>query len=104
MKHPHFFCENCGAEVFKGAKSCPKCGRLFASVLCPACGFAGEEALFTGGCPVCGYSAPSENGPVPEKASPVKQETAGKLPFWVYALTGLALVAVCAALLFSVRR
>jgi predicted RNA-binding Zn-ribbon protein involved in translation (DUF1610 family) len=101
VKRPHFFCENCGAEVAGGAKSCPKCGRLFASVLCPACGFSGEEALFSGGCPVCGYSAAS--GTAPERTPP-EREAAGKLPLWVYVLTGLALLGVIAALFFSIGR
>jgi hypothetical protein len=100
MKGPRFFCENCGAEVPKNAKLCPKCGRAFASVLCPACGFAGDQALFSSGCPVCGYSAPRP-GPGPESASPVK-EAAG-LPLWVYLVTGAALLGISAALYFSLR-
>ncbi|MDR2029525.1 MAG: zinc-ribbon domain-containing protein, partial [Treponema sp.] len=27
MSGPRFFCENCGAEVPRSAKSCPQCGR-----------------------------------------------------------------------------
>jgi hypothetical protein len=93
---PRFFCEHCGAEVPKDAKHCPQCGRSFASVLCPSCGFAGNPDLFTGGCPVCGYSAP----PAPEtgKESPPKTAPAGALPWWVYLLTALALLALCGAL------
>jgi hypothetical protein len=92
---PRFFCEFCGAEVPKNAKSCPQCGRYFASVLCPSCGFAGDPGLFTGGCPVCGYSAPPP-GPVPRagKEKPPKTVAAGALPWWVYLLTVLALLAV----------
>jgi predicted RNA-binding Zn-ribbon protein involved in translation (DUF1610 family) len=91
-----FFCENCGAEVPKTAKRCPGCGRYFSSVRCPACGFAGEEDLFTGGCPVCGYSAPG--GPAGQGGSGKRETRDGPLPWWVYLLTALALLAVCGAL------
>jgi predicted RNA-binding Zn-ribbon protein involved in translation (DUF1610 family) len=98
---PRFFCENCGAEVPRNAKNCPKCGKFFASIRCPSCGFTGEEALFRGGCPVCGYSAPPETGkilPWPEKKKPPM--TAGALPLWVYAAAVLALVSVLGALFY----
>jgi len=98
IKSPKFFCENCGAEVPREEKRCPKCGRYFASVRCPACGFTGEEALFKGGCPVCGYSSEgasskSGQGDFPEKARPT-----GALPVWVYLLTAAVFTAVAAAL------
>ncbi|MCL2128086.1 MAG: hypothetical protein FWH38_07520, partial [Treponema sp.] len=57
-KKPRFFCDNCGEEVGRNAKSCSRCGRFFASVRCPACGFSGDESAFSAGCPSCGYSAP----------------------------------------------
>jgi predicted RNA-binding Zn-ribbon protein involved in translation (DUF1610 family) len=96
---PRFFCENCGAEVAGNAKNCPKCGRFFASVRCPSCGFTGEGALFRDGCPVCGYSAPHEAGkilPWPEK----QKLSAGVLPVWVYITAVLALIVVLGALLY----
>jgi predicted RNA-binding Zn-ribbon protein involved in translation (DUF1610 family) len=98
-----FFCENCGAEVPRDAKNCPKCGRFFASVRCPSCGFTGEEALFRGGCPVCGYSAPPAAGrggilPWPERKKPSR--AAGVLPVWVYVTAVLALIAVLGALVY----
>ncbi|AEF85727.1 conserved hypothetical protein [Treponema primitia ZAS-2] len=98
----HFFCENCGAEVKRDSKNCPKCGRSFASILCPACGFVGEEALFAGGCPVCGYTAPAQGAPKnhPGKTLPQKF-SAGALPGWAYALAVLVFAAVAALLLFS---
>ncbi|MDR0389970.1 MAG: zinc ribbon domain-containing protein [Spirochaetaceae bacterium] len=101
MKQTRFFCENCGAEVGRDAKQCPACGKFFSSILCPSCGFSGEEFLFDQGCPVCGYSAPggkpvnapaNTNGRHPRKSKP-----SGALPWWVYALTVLALLGVLAA-------
>jgi hypothetical protein len=99
--NPRFFCENCGAEVPRNAKNCPQCGRFFASVRCPSCGFTGEEVFFKGGCPVCGYSASPERGrvlPWPEKKKALA--IAGALPVWVYVAAVLALIAVLGALFY----
>jgi DNA-directed RNA polymerase subunit RPC12/RpoP len=52
---PLFYCDNCGAEVSQDTPACSRCGRKFASIRCPACGFSGEEKLFDNGCPECGY-------------------------------------------------
>jgi predicted RNA-binding Zn-ribbon protein involved in translation (DUF1610 family) len=101
MGRPRFFCENCGAEVPRNAKSCPRCGRFFASIKCPSCGFTGEAGLFSGGCPVCGYSAPSRKNGEPPAETSVKKET-GVLPVWVYIVTLLALLAV-GVLFFRMR-
>jgi predicted RNA-binding Zn-ribbon protein involved in translation (DUF1610 family) len=95
MKGAHFFCENCGAEVARDAKRCQTCGKFFSSIRCPSCGFAGEEFLFDQGCPVCGYSAPENAGQGAAKsaafgASRRTGKAAGALPWWVYALTALA--------------
>jgi uncharacterized membrane protein YvbJ len=99
---PRFFCENCGAEVPRNAKNCPKCGRFFASVKCPSCGFTGEEALFKGGCPVCGYStAGGKILPWPDEKK-AKKTAAGSLPVWVYVAAVLALVSVLGALVYYV--
>jgi len=103
-KNPRFFCESCGAEVPGNAKTCPACGKHFASVLCPACGFTGEETLFKGGCPVCGYSARpplAGNTESPRKLPGIKTP-AGPLPLWVYILTATAFTGVLAALFFAV--
>ncbi|MDR0998592.1 MAG: zinc ribbon domain-containing protein, partial [Treponema sp.] len=59
MKAPRFFCDNCGAEVDRDTKKCPQCGRFFASVRCPRCGYTGPEGNFAIGCPACGYSSSS---------------------------------------------
>jgi predicted nucleic acid-binding Zn ribbon protein len=94
VKKPRFFCDNCGAEVDRNTKICPKCGRFFSSVRCPRCGFAGAEKLFASGCPVCGYSVPSappKNSPrATAKKEPKKVTDA--LPLWVYILTALAVI------------
>lgn len=50
-----FYCQHCGAKVSRSATRCSQCGRLFGAVLCPRCGFSGEESLFARGCPSCGY-------------------------------------------------
>ncbi|GHU59504.1 hypothetical protein FACS189444_4900 [Spirochaetia bacterium] len=91
---PRFFCDNCGTEVKRDASSCSHCGRLFASVRCPACGFEGAEDLFSKGCPRCGYStakrpAAVNHPPIPKKKN---EGAAGSLPLWVYILTVFALV------------
>jgi uncharacterized membrane protein YvbJ len=100
-----FFCENCGAEVRRDSKTCPRCGRSFASVLCPACGFKGEERLFAAGCPVCGYTAAAPKPNVTRRQSePGKgrppQVAAGALPVWAYVLAVLAFAGVLGLLLY----
>ncbi|MDR0688920.1 MAG: zinc ribbon domain-containing protein [Spirochaetaceae bacterium] len=99
MKHPRFFCEHCGAEVSRETKHCPRCGRYFASVRCPACGFVGEEGIFKGGCPVCGYSAAS--GRDGGDTKPLRKEGVENLPLWVYVLAGSMLLAVFGFLFFT---
>jgi len=94
-KSPRFFCETCGAEVPRDAKKCIKCGKYFASIRCPACGFVGDEAAFKGGCPTCAYSSEKTDRTLPEKKNP-----SGPLSLWVYILTAAAFAAVLAALFF----
>jgi len=90
-KKPRFFCDNCGNEVARDAKVCERCGRFFASVRCPSCGYTSGEKAFSNGCPSCGYSAPRvENQPPRRLSTP--------LPLWVYILSICAFIAVCAVL------
>jgi uncharacterized membrane protein YvbJ len=101
VKAPRFFCDNCGAEVDRDTKKCPRCGRFFASIRCPRCGFTGVEENFTAGCPACGYSSVSGRRRSDEK--PKKLEAAGTLPLWVYILTA-AVAAFVFGLLFTFLR
>jgi predicted RNA-binding Zn-ribbon protein involved in translation (DUF1610 family) len=105
VKRPRFFCDNCGAEVGRDEKACPRCGRFFASVRCPACGFSGEERLFASGCPACGYSAP-KSGVAPFGAGALREKKvpAGPLPLWVYIFSVAALLCVIGILFFVVMR
>jgi len=113
VSETRFFCENCGAEVPRDEEKCPECGRVFASVRCPACSFVGQVAQFKDGCPVCGYSAagPSANPISKAKAKtkrkkkpPKNQYPAASLPFWVYVLTGAIFTAIMAALFFKIAK
>jgi predicted RNA-binding Zn-ribbon protein involved in translation (DUF1610 family) len=98
-KQPRFFCDNCGAEVGRDLKACPHCGRFFASIRCPSCGFTGEERLFARGCPSCGYSAPSGRDKTPLRETKVP---ASPLPLWVYFVSLAALIAMFAVLFFMI--
>jgi ssDNA-binding Zn-finger/Zn-ribbon topoisomerase 1 len=111
-KKPRFFCDNCGAEVLMSAKSCPQCGRFFASVRCPKCGFTGKDEDFVRGCPACGYSAAS--GITPSKTGGSRKrnvqwagehagETAGTLPIWIYLFAALIFICVL-TLLYNLLR
>jgi len=108
-KKPRFFCDNCGHEVGQNEKSCRNCGRYFAAVRCPGCGFIGDEISFKNGCPACGYSAPPGADTLsPDKPNARKNEKrrmipAGKLPLWVYILSIGAFIAVCAMLIVKLR-
>lgn len=55
-KEAKFFCESCGNEVPRNSKTCPSCGKFFASVRCPNCGRTGNNDDFINGCPTCGYA------------------------------------------------
>jgi uncharacterized membrane protein YvbJ len=111
-----FFCDKCGYEVSQDATSCPGCGRSFSSVKCPMCNFVGEAALFTNGCPVCGYSAGDA------KSATAQNNTAGQtavnarttgiarnpfrfssLPLWIYITTGLFFFISAIALFLTLR-
>ncbi|HCC37094.1 MAG TPA: hypothetical protein DEQ14_05505 [Treponema sp.] len=108
MKAPRFFCDNCGAEVGRDLRACPQCGRFFSSVRCPACGFSGEEKLFSGGCPACGYSTPPLRQRKRRPAAPPKHKTpliaAGALPPWVYIISIAAFVLTLTALFLVLFR
>jgi uncharacterized membrane protein YvbJ len=98
-----FFCENCGAEVRRDAKTCPQCGQSFANVLCLACGFSEKADLFSAGCPVCGApvaATPVNAAPKPKEENEQRQRfVAGAPPAWAYLLALLAFAGVLALLL-----
>lgn len=119
MKKAKFFCENCNAEVDKNARFCTKCGKFFASVRCPKCGYTGSSHDFASGCPKCGYADSSvscssvgidlgKNSNVnknhfffhkfhTKKVTQNKSKTNypnSSLPLWVYLATLLALIVV----------
>jgi uncharacterized membrane protein YvbJ len=100
QKKTRFFCDNCGTEVPAGAKDCPKCGRHFASVLCPACGHVGEDDDFMDGCPSCGYSSKPKSTQAPLSKEREDKHASGPLPIWVYIVTALAFAAIVLALFF----
>jgi len=102
-KKPRFFCDNCGTEVAQNAKACARCGRFFASVRCPSCGFVGSDKVFSGGCPSCGYSAPPPSAGLPVRP-PEQKIPARPLPIWVYLLSICAFIAVCAVLVSKLLR
>lgn len=109
FKGPLFFCENCGSPVHRDAKKCPHCGRFFSSVRCPSCNFTGSEALFSEGCPMCGYSSPAErDGGGTHRNNLEFQNTiqgpVKPLPWWTYGITFLALVTVLIIAVLTVIR
>ena len=61
-KEAKFFCESCGSEVPRNSKTCPVCGKFFASVRCPQCGRIGANEDFINGCPTCGYAVNPDDG------------------------------------------
>lgn len=96
-KLPKFFCEYCGSEVRQNDRVCPHCGRFFASVKCPSCGFAGESKQFKSGCPQCGYAFhPDSSAPVTQHKQKNKNRAnsaaTDPLPWWVY-LVSLGMLA-----------
>jgi Zn finger protein HypA/HybF involved in hydrogenase expression len=107
---PLFYCDNCGTEVSQDEPFCPKCGRKFASIRCPACGFSGEEKLFDNGCPQCGYQVlPGKGGHRSSvrrghKKTAYASTTEGALPAWVYFLTFAFFIFALSFLLFYMSR
>jgi ssDNA-binding Zn-finger/Zn-ribbon topoisomerase 1 len=97
-KKPRFFCGNCGTEVGRNAKTCPKCGRFFASIRCPKCNHSADDAAFKKGCPVCGYAIPLGNAAY----SQGEKVPAGKLRLWVYILSVCAFIAAVALLIIKI--
>ena len=119
-KQPKFFCENCNAEVRRDAVICPHCGRFFASVRCPSCGFTGTHKEFKDGCPSCGYAfTPDEQENKKNNTKKLKKKKfrivqyvgheadartdTDPLPLWVYGVV-LLLCAALAIIFFLLAR
>jgi Zn finger protein HypA/HybF involved in hydrogenase expression len=100
-KKPRFFCDNCGYEVGSDVKSCPYCGRFFASIRCPACDYSGPDRMFQNGCPMCGYSASPTTGKLVKikKARPKKKHVQSAPSPLTYIIAVVVLIAFIA--LFS---
>jgi len=114
-KKAKFFCESCGHEVSEKAKVCYFCGKFFSSVRCPKCGCTGNTDEFIHGCPQCGYAVTPNGALGNRKAGNNPTEllrnifagnsssstnaayaanSDGSLPFWIYAVAVVCLVAV----------
>jgi hypothetical protein len=93
-----------GSEV----KACPYCGRIFASIRCPSCGYSGHDKMFQNGCPMCGYSAPPSSkktkNPKKKKTKSGEGYTTEPLSFWTYVITFIALFIVIALLSWFITR
>ena len=112
-KKPRFFCDNCGTEVDRDVKACPKCGRFFAAVRCPSCGYSGADEMFQGGCPMCGYSAPPPSGARDASLQDVKKRklfhhgnsgSTEPLPAWTYIISIIILLAVIALISYFITK
>ena len=122
MKSSTFFCEACSKPVPRRAEKCPHCGRLFDSVKCPQCSFAGRPELFSNGCPSCGYlqKGAARNKPVSfdeiekglvapdtegvaiemrgDEEADRKSSRSRHLPRWAYSLLTVVLLALLIAI------
>lgn len=119
---PKYFCENCGEEVAANARFCPHCGKFFAAVRCPSCGYMGSVNDFKNGCPRCHYAMSQEDiygpGQVPsflkdkkQKAKKSKKEkkaggsarrpqgTGSDVPTWLMIVSIIVLIGLIVALL-----
>jgi len=104
-KKPRFFCDNCGCEVSRDVKSCPECGRFFASVRCPACTYSGPDEMFQGGCPMCGYSAPPPPKTREEKPRRHEEPDSYDQPsVWTYIIPIIFIAAIIAFLSYFITR
>ncbi|MCL2411918.1 MAG: hypothetical protein FWC97_09790 [Treponema sp.] len=109
-KKPRFFCDNCACEVGSEKKSCPHCGRFFASTRCPACGYSGEDRMFKDGCPMCGYSSIQTSGSkkINKKSKLARPTRPAFKPtsssFWTYVAAAFVLLAVITLLSYCITR
>lgn len=95
-----FRCDNCGRHVPLEHESCPHCGKRFTAVLCPVCRFEGDAALFTNGCPKCGYQGGRAKSGATAEVRPRKPRKA-PLSARFYLLTSAVLLVVLLVLVFA---
>lgn len=118
-QRPKFFCENCGTEVRQQDRVCKHCGKFFASVKCPSCGYSGDSRVFRDGCPACGYAVPHDgftnfqgsrggkgafrgrsfNKGHPALGHKKKVGDADPLPWWIYLVSILFLIGLFALII-----
>ena len=110
-KFARFFCDSCDTEVVGDALFCPKCGKIFSSVRCPACNYSANHSAFIRGCPQCGYAMHGTSVAKNIKLGKEKKKKQKRfvsqyqksapaedaLPAWVYGLCILLLVLVLIA-------
>ncbi|MBN1523586.1 MAG: zinc ribbon domain-containing protein [Spirochaetales bacterium] len=94
-----FFCESCKYEVPLESESCPSCGKVFYSVLCPRCGREGYPHEFKSGCPKCGYMRETLMRAKRRRNLVVKKKKT--MPLWVYQIGAVILsLAVIALVIY----
>ena len=94
MKTAQFYCEQCKKPVSQDTKRCPFCGIYFSAIKCPECSFAGEPALFSDGCPLCGYTGKTELTTDKKKVRKNRN-----LPEWFYTGSAILLITFLIVLL-----
>lgn len=122
-KEAKFFCESCGSEVPKNARTCPTCGKFFASVRCPKCNTTGSTEDFLDGCPSCGYAVHSSTyggygfkTPGSKNSAKTKRNKSFSLfenknkgdsspiPFWIYLVCIVILIILIIMLYSCIRK
>ncbi|MDR2509897.1 MAG: zinc ribbon domain-containing protein [Spirochaetaceae bacterium] len=104
MKNSHkFFCDNCGAQVEGAVDRCPSCGRFFAAIRCPKCGFSGGEEAFLDGCPSCGYSSRASRAAKKPRVKKRRSGKTGEKSNLFYAAAVGILILILTVLLFNAR-
>ena len=116
---PKYFCENCGEEVAANARFCPHCGKFFAAVRCPSCGYMGSVNDFKNGCPRCHYAMSQEDiygpGQVPsflqekntkkakkpkkQRSRAARKNSSSDVPTWLLVASVILLIGLIIALL-----
>ena len=99
-KEAKYFCEFCDTEVEEDAKECPKCGRVFSSVVCASCGYSGAGIEFAAGCPKCGYAERKRSVQRAAEKTVRKKTGIESLPWWVFLAADVVLGGIILFLIF----